>query len=124
MTVYNNLPNKEATDSLQKVVKYFDGYYKIPVDLDEESIDQLQGFFESKGFDKTAAKNVTYVILKTAKESNYKVQEIIDSLSGYSPIQLNDFLISILNFNRVKTSSLGILSKVATADQVNRNIKA
>jgi hypothetical protein len=124
MTVYNNLPNKEATDSLQKVVKYFDGYYKIPVDLDAESIDQLQGFFESKGFDKTAAKNVTYVILKTAKESNYKVQEIIDSLSGYSPIQLNDFLISILNFNRVKTSSLGILSKVATADQVNRNIKA
>lgn len=124
MTTYSNLPNSTDTNSLQKVVRYFDNYYVKPIDLEVESIDALKGFFESKGFDSTSAENVSYVILKTAKESNYKVQEIIDSLRGYEAVQLNEFLLSIMNYNRVKTSSLGIIYKVNPAEQVYRNIKA
>lgn len=123
MTVYSNLPNKEKT-SLQKVVQYFDNYYTVPIDLEVENIDVLKGFFESKGFDKSAAENISYVILKTAKQSNYTTQEIIDALSGYDPLQLNEFLLSILNFNRVKTSSLGLIKKVNPVDNVKRNIRA
>lgn len=124
MTTYSNLPNSTDTNSLQKVVRYFDNYYVKPIDLEVESIDALKGFFESKGFDSKSAENVSYVILKTAKESNYKVQEIIDSLRGYEEVQLNEFLLSIMNYNRVKTSSLGIIYKVNPAEQVYRNIKA
>jgi hypothetical protein len=124
MTTYSNLPNSTDTNSLQKVVRYFDNYYVKPIDLEVESIDALKGFFESKGFDSKSAENVSYVILKTAKESNYKTQEIIDSLRGYEDVQLNEFLLSIMNYNRVKTSSLGIIYKVNPAEQVYRNIKA
>ena len=124
MTTYSNLPNSTDTNSLQKVVRYFDNYYVKPIDLEVESIDALKGFFEGQGFDSTSAENVSYVILKTAKESNYKVQEIIDSLRGYEAVQLNEFLLSIMNYNRVKTSSLGIIYKVNPAEQVYRNIKA
>lgn len=123
MTVYSNLPSKEKT-SLQKVVQYFDNYYTVPIDLEVESIDVLKGFFESKGFDKSAAENISYVILKTAKQSNYTTQEIIEALQGYDPLQLNEFLLSILNHNRVKTSSLGLIKKVNPVDNVKRNIRA
>lgn len=123
MTVYSNLPNKEKS-SLQKVVQYFDNYYTVPIDLEVENIDVLRGFFESKGFDKSAAENISYVILKTAKQSNYTTQEIIEALQAYDPLQLNEFLLSILNHNRVKTSSLGLIKKVNPVDNVKRNIRA
>ena len=124
MATYSNLPNNPDANSLQKVVRYFDNYYIKPIDLEVESIDMLKGFFESKGFDSSAAENISYVILKTAKESNYKPQEIVDSLKNYTPLQLNEFLLSIMNYNRVKTSSLGVIYKVNPIDQVHRNIRA
>lgn len=124
MTTYSNLPNSEDKNSLQKVVRYFDNYYVRPIDLEVENVDMLKGFFESKGFDPSAAENITYVILKTAKESNYKPQEIIDSLRNYDPLQLNEFLLSVMNYNRVKTSSLGVIYKVNPINQVHRNIRA
>lgn len=123
MTTYSNLPSKEL-DSLQKVVQYFDGYYSKPINLAVEEIDSLTGFFEAKGFEKSAAENISYVVLKTAKLSNYKPQEIIDALQGFNSIQLNEFLLSVLNFNRIKTSSLGIITKTTPSDNVNRNIRA
>ena len=124
MTTFSNLPNSPDTNSLQKVVRYFDNYYTKPIDLDVQNIDLLKGFFESKGFDSVAAENISYVILKTAKESNYKPQEIVDSLRNYDPLQLNEFLLSVMNYNRVKTSSLGVIYKVNTISQVHRNIRA
>jgi hypothetical protein len=121
--VYSNLPSKEL-NSLQKVVQYFDGYYTAPIDLDVQNIDMLSGFFESKGFDKSSAQNITYVVLKTAKQSNYKAQEIIDALNSYNSLQLNEFLLSILNYNRVKTSSLGLIKKINSLEAIERNIRA
>ena len=124
MTTYSNLPNSVDSNSLQKVVRYFDNYYVRPIDLEVESIDILKGFFESKGFNSVAAENVSYVILKTAKESNYNPQDIIDSLRNYEPLQLNEFLLSVMNYNRVKTSSLGVIYKSNPVNQVHRNIRA
>jgi hypothetical protein len=124
MATYTNLPSNETLSSLQKVVRYFDSYYTKPTEIDVTSVDALVGFFESKGFDKSSSENISYVLLKTAKQSNYKPQEIIDALNGYNDLQLNEFLLSILNFNRVKTSSLGLIRKLTPADNVKRNIRA
>jgi hypothetical protein len=124
MTIYSNLPPKASVNDITKVIQYFDNYYTAPTELDVQSIDVLTGFLESKGFDIDAAKNISYIILKTAKESNYSVQQIIDGLREYDPIQLNDFLISLLNFNRAKTSALGTITKTLPIDHVKRNILA
>jgi hypothetical protein len=123
MSTFSNLPKKPVTDSLQKVVKYFDTYYKTPVDITIENIDLLTGFFESRGFDRTSSENIAYVILKTAKQSDYKPEEIIEALKNYDNVQLNDFLISILNFNRIKTSSLGTIEKTTPTEDIKRNIR-
>lgn len=123
MTTYSNLPTKEK-NSIQKVVQYFDAYYNKSIDLDVQDIDLLSGFFESNGFDQSSASNLTYVILKQAKESNYTAQEIIDALGKYDPLQLNEFLLSILNHNRVKTSSLGLIKRNNPVDIIKRNIRA
>ena len=124
MAVYSNLPEKETVTNIDKIVKYFDNYYSPATDLEVQNIDVLSGFFESKGFDVNTAKNISYIILKTAKESNYSVQQVIDGLRDYDPIQLNDFLISLLNYNRVKSSALGVIKKTNPIDHVKRNIVA
>ena len=124
MTVYSNLPASTSTTNLQKVVQYFDSYYSTPINLDAASIDVLKGFFESKGFDAQSSENITYIILKTAKQRNYKPQEIIDALSAYDRLQLNDFLLSILNYNRIKTSSLGVIRKSSAVSQIANQIRA
>ncbi len=124
MAVYSNLPEKEVVTNIDKIVKYFDNYYSPATDLEVQNIDVLSGFFESKGFDVNTAKNISYIILKTAKESNYSVQQVIDGLRDYDPIQLNDFLISLLNYNRVKSSALGVIKKTNPIDHVKRNIVA
>ena len=124
MTIYSNLPPKTVVSNINKVVQYFDNYYTPPTELDVQSVDVLTGFLESKGFADEAAKNIAYIILKSAKESNYDVQQVIDGLREFDPIQLNDFLTSLLNFNRVKTSALGTIKKTFPVDHVKRNILA
>jgi hypothetical protein len=123
-TNYSNLPSKSNTSSESKVIQYFDNYYTKPTELDVGNIDVMRGFFEQRGFQSESAKNITYLILKTAKQSNYTSQEILEALSSYNDQQLNDFLLSILNFNRAKTSTLGSIKKVETTEIIMRNIVA
>jgi hypothetical protein len=113
----------QTTDDVEKVIKYFDNYYTVPIDLEITEVEVMKAFFESKNFDRSSAENVTYLILKTAKQSNYKTAEILDALTSYSEVQLNEFLLNILNFNRAKTSTLGVIKRLLPSDQVNRNIR-
>jgi hypothetical protein len=123
MANLSNLPPKTTESSQEKVIKYFDNYYTVPIDLEITEVEVMKAFFESKNFDRSSAENVTYLILKTAKQSNYKTAEILDALTSYSEVQLNEFLLNILNFNRAKTSTLGVIKRLLPSDQVNRNIR-
>ena len=124
MTSYSNLPNKTNSSSESKVVQYFDNYYTKPTELDVNNIEVMKGFFEQRGFQPESAKNITFLILKTAKQSKYTSEEILEALSAYNDQQLNDFLLSILNFNRAKTSTLGSIKQVDTTEIILRNIVA
>lgn len=123
MNTFSNLPPKPADTNQQRVVKYFDNYYTVPIDLEVTDVEIMRAFFEGKNFDRSSAESISYLILKTAKQSNYKTQEILDALTAYSETQLNEFLLNILNFNRVKTSTLGVIKKLKASDQINRNIR-
>jgi len=123
MATFSNLPPKPVETKDEKIIKYFDNYYTVPIDLDLNDVDVMRGFFESKNFDRSSAESITYMILKTAKQSNYKTEEILDALNSYNSTQLNEFLLNILNFNRIKTSTLGVIKKLQASDQVKRNIR-
>jgi hypothetical protein len=124
MKTFSNLPANTAITSDQKVVQYFDNYYTTPINLDVTDVDLMTSFFQEKGFDDGSASNIAFLILKTAKQSNYKTQEILEALTSYNSDQLNDFLMNILNFNRAKTSTLGSIKKFDPAVQIKRNIRA
>lgn len=124
MKTFSNLPANTAITSDQKVVQYFDNYYVTPINLDVTDVDLMTSFFQEKGFDNASASNIAFLILKTAKQSNYKTQEILEALTSYNSDQLNDFLMNILNFNRAKTSTLGSIKKFDPAVQIKRNIRA
>lgn len=123
MATFSNLPPKSAETSEQRVIRYFDNYYTVPIDLELNDVEVMRGFFESKNFDRSSAESITYLILRTAKQSNYKTEEILDALNSYNSTQLNEFLLNILNFNRIKTSTLGVIKKLQASDQVKRNIR-
>ena len=85
---------------------------------------QLNLFFEKRGFSASSAESIALVILTQAKKDNFNPQKIIDSLSGLTSLEISGLVAEILNYNRFKTSSLGIYIAPTAADEIQRNILA
>jgi hypothetical protein len=124
MTIYNNIPQEVTTDSATSTVQLFGQFGQATVALDAATIDAAVGFFESRGFDRNAADSLAYTIMKQAKLDGYKPFQIIDSLKGLDNVQLSALVTEILNYNRFKTSSLGVAQTFIPVADVQRNIIA
>ena len=123
MNYYTNLPQPEKlTDSAQATLKVFDAYSTAPLNIDATTYDAMTGFFTLRGFDDDAAKSMAYVIIKQAILDKYNPFELIETLKGLNDIEISSLITEILNYNRFKTSSLGIASPFAPAAEVARNI--
>lgn len=125
MTLYNNIPQKQqAESSTNATVKFFDKFYQTPVELNNTALISAAGFFEARGYGSDAANSVAIIIVSQAKKDNLNAFEILDTLGGFSDIQLSALVGEILNYNRFKTSSLGITMTPTPADEIQRNILA
>jgi hypothetical protein len=124
MPTYNNIPQKTTTDSALGTIKLFNQYGQTTVSLDAASIDACEGFFESKGFGKDASKSIAYIILKQAKLDGYNPFQVLDSLAGMDTIQISALVTEILNYNRFKTSTLGMSQTFTPVAEIERNILA
>ena len=69
-----------------------------------------------------AAQSVAMIILSQAKKDNLNPFDILDTLRGLSSVQISALVGEILNYNRFKTSSLGITLTPTPADEIQRNI--
>lgn len=122
---YNNLPQtKTLSDSSQKTLKLFDNYTNSPVTVDVGTYDAIVGFFTSRGFLEDAAESTTMVIIRQAKLDNINPFKLIDTLKGLDSVQLNNLIIELLNYNRYKSSSLGMASPFIPNVEIARNIIA
>ena len=119
---YNNIPQTRAESNSDLTVKVFDQYFQAPIDLNNNELIAMTGFFESRGFNKDSAESTALVILKQAKKDNYNPMQIMDTLTGLSNVEISGLVAEILNYNRFKTSSLGISQLYSPADDVVRNI--
>jgi hypothetical protein len=119
---FNNIPQTRAESNSDLTVKVFDQYFQAPIDLNNNELIAMTGFFESRGFDKDSAESTALVILKQAKKDNYSPMQIMDTLTGLSNVEISGLVAEILNYNRFKTSSLGISQLYSPADDVVRNI--
>lgn len=120
--IYNNIPSERTASSSDQTLQVFNQYYQAPMELNGATLTAMQGFFESRGFDPVAADSIALVILQQATKDKINAMEIMDTLSGLSAVDISALVGEILNYNRFKTSSLGLQQNTVAADDIIRNI--
>jgi len=121
-SIYNNIPPSASTNSASETAKFFNNYYQVPVEFNGTSLTAIKGFFETKGFQPDAAESVAIIILSQSKRDDINPFKVLDTLKGFDDVQLSSIVGEILNYNRFKTSSLGITNNIVPADEIQRNI--
>lgn len=116
-----NVP-KNNSDSGQPVKQFFNNYFNDTLAFPSNDVDAVVGFFESRGFDRTASISTATVILQQAKIDGVKVFELLDTLKGVDKVQLSYIVTEILNHNRSNTSSLGYKVNTENSLAEKRNI--
>lgn len=105
-------------DSTVKTKQYFDNYKKDRVSYPSNQIDAVIGFFESRGFEKSAAISVGSVLLQQAKIDQISVMELIDNIKSFDNVKLNQLVGAILNNNRNKNTIIGFKDQ----EDVSKNV--
>lgn len=123
MTNLTNLPFNGSNDQ-PTTLKAFDSYYNAPTEIDATQLAAMKAFFTNRGFHEVAAESIAITIIKQAKVDNYNAMAILDTLKGLSSVELSGLVSEILNYNRLKTSSLGYAQPFSTNPEVARNILA
>ncbi len=118
-----NLPAKSIEDSAAGTRLFFDSYGQDPLEFNTNDVSATIGFFESKGFDSDAALVVSTVLLKQAKIDDAPIFRLLDTLKGFTSLQLSQLVGEVLNNNRTPTSTLGFRTENVSATQT-RNISA
>jgi hypothetical protein len=120
-----NLPTSTVTDSTASTKEFFNSYYNEGIALSATDVDNAVGFFESKGFDVTAANSIAATLLSQSKIENVNVFQIIDTLKGLNDLQLSRVVSEILNYNRLNISTLGYKIDTTADNQFEiRNVLA
>jgi hypothetical protein len=119
---FNNIPQEKSSSSSDLTVQVFDQYYQLPVELNNSELTAMKGFFEKRGFEDVAAEETAITILKQAKKDGYSAMQIMDTLRGLDTVDVSGLVAEILNYNRFKTSLVGISQSYAPAEEINRNI--
>jgi len=117
-----NLSTPQDNNSDDVTKKFFNTYYSSSLAFPSNEVDAVVGFFESKGFARSAAESVGSVLMQQAKLDNIKVFELIDTLQNLDKLQLSFTVAQIINFNRQKISTLGFKVAPTYAPLESRNI--
>lgn len=104
----SGLPVKNITKKSDEDVRlFFDKYYTKSINFNDNDLNSVVGFFESKGFDKSSAVAVSIVLLQQAKLDGIKIYKLLDTLKNYQSLQLSAVVAEVLNYNRKRTSAIG-----------------
>ena len=120
-----NLPPDTKTDSATSAKDFFDSYYTDGISLSSNEIDSTVGFFQSKGFDISAATSVAATLLSQSKIEKVNIFKILDTLKGLNNVELTQVVKEILNYNRLNISTLGYRVDTSENNQYEiRNVLA
>jgi hypothetical protein len=118
-----NLPLDTNKDSATSTKDFFNSYYTEGISLSSNDIDAAIGFFQSRGFDISAATSVAATLLSQSKIEKVNIFQILDTLTGLNSLQLNRIVSEILNYNRLNISTLGYRVDTSTNNQYEiRNV--
>lgn len=117
------LPLRNVSKKSDEDVRlFFDRYYTKPISLNDNDLNSVVGFFESRGFDTSSAVAVGVTLLNQAKLDNIKVHKLLDTLKKYQDIQLSAVVAEVLNYNRKRTSAVGFRRTAIDNKLEKRNI--
>ena len=97
----------DGLTSDQKVNKVFDQYFTSSQNFPSNEVDAVVGFFENRGFEKTAAVSTATTLLSQARLDNVNVFELLDTLKGLESVQISAVVAQVINYNRPSTSTIG-----------------
>lgn len=120
-TYYSNTPPETTNNSANSTVQIYDQYFQTTMELNNSALVAMSGFFEQRGFGKSAAESTALIILQQATKDNLNPMEIIDTLRGLTDVDISSLVGEILNYNRFKSSSLGVYTVQPTVDYISRN---
>lgn len=119
----SNIPKVKTSSSSDLTVAVFDQYFKNPIELNNSELVAMTGFFESRGFQPVAAESTALTILTQAKKDRYSAMQIMDTLRGLGDTEISDLVAQILNYNRYKSSVIGVTQLSTPSSEVLRNIE-
>lgn len=112
--------SKNATTKSTKV--FFNEYYTIPINISDNELTSTISFFESKGFESSAALTTAIILINQAKNDKVNIFTLIDSLRSLSNIKLTELVAEILNYNRRPSSVIGFKRNLNINRFESRNI--
>jgi len=101
---------------------YFDTYFTESINFNDNELNAVEGFFLSRGFEKTAAKAVSITLLNQAKTDGIKIFKLLDTLKATDNLQLSYVVAEVLNYNRKRTSVVGFKKDKSIVKYEARNI--
>lgn len=119
----SSLPIENISRSTDKNTQlFFDTYYTQPVNFNDNELNAVIGFFESRGFEIASARAVSIILLNQAKTDGVKVFKLLDTLKGIDDLQLSYIVAEVLNYNRRRTSVIGFKKDRTISKFEARNI--
>lgn len=118
----SNIPRDPNVNTDQAVRDFFDQYYQGRVEYAASEVDAVLGFFSNRGFGDEASSSIASVLLRQAKVDQVSTFRLLDTLKGLDELQLSALVAEILNYSRIKSSSLGYRTRAETNFFEARNI--
>jgi len=119
---FNNIPRVSTVDSAQGSKEGLSNYYGSELPMKASALDAMKGFFESRGFSSDAADSIAYIMFYQADIDGYNPFEVLDNIKTLNGAELTLLVNEILNFNRFKSSFLGMSATYSTVPEVAREI--
>ena len=118
----SNLPKRTSADSSDEVRNFFDKFFLHQITFPTNQIDAIVGFFLKRGFDDSAARSTSIVLLNQSRLENVNPFELLDTLKGLSEAQLSKVVTEVLNVYRDRRSALGYKLTSVEETVESRNI--
>ena len=118
--IAGNLPSSGRV--INKTTEYFNNFFKNDINISSDVDDTTVGFFQTLTGDKDTGTNLAAAVLYTAKERGLDPLALIDEFRKLEANELNAYLTMFLNFNRSKTSLLGLNNSPQTSKYITRAI--
>lgn len=112
-----------SKNSVQKDTKaFFNEYYTSIINISDNELSSATSFFESKGFDKSAALTTAIILINQSKNDKVNIFTLLDSLRNLSNVKLTELVAELLNYNRTPTSVVGFRRNISVNRFEARNI--